>query len=316
LNFNPSFIIPVYNRPQEIDELLASLTQQTYLQPFEVIVVEDGSAQNCDNIIAKYKSKLDLKYFLKQNTGAGLSRNFGMQKASGNYFIVLDSDVLVPEKYLEVVFSALAAHFTDTYGGPDAAHSSFTEVQKAINYAMTSFFTTGGLRGGNNKKSNFQPRSFNMGISKKAFETTQGYSNRKIGEDIELSFKLKELGFTSQLIPDAFVYHKRRSTFIQFLRQTYLFGKERPLLNKQFPKTKKVTYWFPSLFLIGIFFSSSLLIFKCFLPIALYLLYFFVIIIHSATQNKSLKIGFLTIWATLIQFAGYGSGFLKTTFLK
>ncbi len=316
MNFNPSFIIPVYNRPQEIDELLASLTQQTYLQPFEVIVVEDGSAQNCDNIIAKYKSKLDLKYFLKQNTGAGLSRNFGMQKASGNYFIVLDSDVLVPEKYLEVVFSALAAHFTDTYGGPDAAHSSFTEVQKAINYAMTSFFTTGGLRGGNNKKSNFQPRSFNMGISKKAFETTQGYSNRKIGEDIELSFKLKELGFTSQLIPDAFVYHKRRSTFIQFLRQTYLFGKERPLLNKQFPKTKKVTYWFPSLFLIGIFFSSSLLIFKCFLPIALYLLYFFVIIIHSATQNKSLKIGFLTIWATLIQFAGYGSGFLKTTFLK
>jgi glycosyltransferase involved in cell wall biosynthesis len=316
LNFNPSFIIPVYNRPQEIDELLASLTQQTYLQPFEVIVVEDGSAQNCDNIIAKYKSKLDLKYFLKQNTGAGLSRNFGMQKASGNYFIVLDSDVLVPEKYLEVVFSALAAHFTDTYGGPDAAHGSFTEVQKAINYAMTSFFTTGGLRGGSNKKSNFQPRSFNMGISKKAFETTQGYSNRKIGEDIELSFKLKKLGFTSQLIPDAFVYHKRRSTFIQFLRQTYLFGKERPLLNKQFPKTKKITYWFPSLFLIGIFFSSSLLIFKCFLPIALYLLYFFIIIIHSATQNKSLKIGFLTIWATLIQFAGYGSGFLKTTFLK
>jgi len=316
LNFNPSFIIPVYNRPQEIDELLASLTQQTYLLPFEVIVVEDGSAQNCDNIIAKYKSKLDLKYFLKQNTGAGLSRNFGMQKASGNYFIVLDSDVLVPEKYLEVVFSALAAHFTDTYGGPDAAHGSFTEVQKAINYAMTSFFTTGGLRGGSNKKSNFQPRSFNMGISKKAFETTQGYSNRKIGEDIELSFKLKELGFTSQLIPDAFVYHKRRSTFIQFLRQTYHFGKERPLLNKQFPKTKKITYWFPSLFLIGIIFASSLLIFKYYLPIALYLLYFFVIIIHSATQNKSLKIGFLTIWATLIQFAGYGSGFLKTTFLK
>lgn len=316
MNFNPSFIIPVYNRPQEIDELLVSLTKLTYLLPFEVIIVEDGSDQNCENIIAEYKSKLNLKYFLKQNTGAGLSRNFGMQHASGNYFIVLDSDVLVPENYLEVVFNALSENYTDSYGGPDAAHSSFTDVQKAINYAMTSFLTTGGLRGGKNKKSNFQPRSFNMGISKKAFETTQGFSNRKIGEDIELSFKLKELGFTSQLIPNAFVYHKRRSTFTQFLRQTFLFGKERPLLNKQFPKTKKITYWFPSLFLAGIFIAFTLSFFNFYLPVAFYLLYFFVIIIHSTFQNKSLKIGFLTIWATLIQFAGYGSGFLKTTFIK
>ena len=312
MKFQPSLIIPVYNRPDEIDELLESLTKQTFQNPFEVIVVEDGSSQNCENIIEKYRAHLNLKYFLKHNTGAGLSRNFGMENTTGNYFIILDSDVIVPERYLEIVDGALSKHFTDTFGGPDAAHSSFTDVQKAINYAMTSLLTTGGLRGGKKPQGDFQPRSFNMGMSKKAFETTRGYSSRKIGEDIELSFKLLEMGFESQLIPQAFVYHKRRSTFAQFFKQTHNFGKERPILNKQFPKTKKITYWFPSLFVLGTLLSILLTFFKCYLPILGVIIYITSIFIHASFQNKSIKIGGLSVIATLIQFTGYGSGFLKS----
>jgi glycosyltransferase involved in cell wall biosynthesis len=316
LNLNLSLIIPVFNRPDEIEELLQSLTHQTYQKPFEVIIVEDGSSQNCEKIVEKYSSQLNIKYFIKQNTGAGLSRNFGMENASGNCFIVLDSDVLIPEKYLEIVDHKLTENYTDTFGGPDAAHESFSDVQKAINYAMTSILTTGGLRGGRKVKTDFQPRSFNMGISKTAFEKTKGFSSRKIGEDIELSFKLRDMGFQSQLIPEAFVYHKRRSTFDQFFKQTHNFGKERPFLNRQFPSTKKITYWFPSLFLIGSIFSILFLFFKCFLPIGSLIVYLLIILLHSSFLNRSIKIGFLSVWATLIQFTGYGSGFLKSQFYK
>ena len=311
-----SIIVPVYNRPEEIDELLSSLCHQTFDKSFEIVIVEDGSNQNCEDIIGKYASTLNIKYFLKQNTGAGLSRNFGMQHASGNYFIILDSDVLVPENYLHTVFSSLEKNYTDTFGGPDAAHTSFTAKQKAINYAMTSFFTTGGLRGGKNNKGDFQPRSFNMGISKDAFFKSKGYSSRKIGEDIELSVKLKELGFTSQLIHEAYVFHKRRSTFKQFYYQTFKFGFERPLLTKQFPKTTKLTYWFPSLFILGFVFSLILLVFNFSYPIILFFIYFLIIFLHASFENKNLKIGLLTIWATMIQFFGYGMGFLKSNFIK
>lgn len=312
-----SLIIPVYNRPDEIKELLESLMLQTYHQNFEVLIVEDGSEHNSESIVQSFQTPfsnrgIDLRYFLKQNTGAGMSRNYGMQEATGDYFIILDSDIIVPDKYLEIVDQTLTLNYTDTFGGPDAAHESFTDVQKAINYAMTSFLTTGGLRGGKKPKTNFQPRSFNMGISRLAFEKTNGYSKRKIGEDIELSFRLKEMGFKSQLIPDAFVYHKRRSTFKQFFKQTRNFGNERPILSKQFPQTKKITYWFPSLFLIGFWSSIILLFWKCYMPITLVSIYLLMILIHATFQNKSIKIGFLTVWATGIQFMGYGSGFIKS----
>lgn len=312
-----SLIIPVYNRPDEIKELLESLMIQSFQQDFEILIVEDGSEQNSESIVYNFQKiasnrGIELRYFLKQNTGAGMSRNYGMQEATGDYFIILDSDIIVPEKYLEIVDQSLSKNYTDTFGGPDAAHESFSPTQKAINYAMTSFLTTGGLRGGKKPQTNFQPRSFNMGISRLAFEKTNGYSNRKIGEDIELSFRLKEMEFKSQLIPDAYVYHKRRSTFRQFLKQTNNFGKERPLLSKQFPQTNKITYWFPSLFLIGFWSSIILLFWKCYMPITLVSIYLLIILIHATFQNKSIKIGFLTVWATGIQFMGYGSGFIKS----
>ncbi|WP_456377953.1 glycosyltransferase, partial [Lutibacter sp.] len=236
-----SIIIPVYNRPQEIEELLASLTKQTYTKSFEVIVVEDGSSTSSKEIVQSFSSQLNSNYFFKENSGAGASRNFGMQKATGNYFIIFDSDCIIPPNYLVEVERALTANYTDAYGGADAAHTSFTTIQKAINYSMTSFLTTGGIRGNKKAVGKFQPRSFNFGISKKAFEKTKGFSNLKIGEDIDLTFRLWQHNFETQFIENAFVYHKRRATFRQFFKQTFAFGKGRPLLNKKYPKTAKIT---------------------------------------------------------------------------
>ena len=307
-----SIIIPVYNRPQEIEGLLNSLASQDFKNSFEVVIIEDGSSIKAETVVKKYHKNLNINYLFKENSGPGLSRNFGMLKAKGNYFIILDSDVIVPKHYLSVVAKTLITIFTDAFGGPDAAHPSFSVIQKAINYSMTSVLTTGGLRG-HKKNKNFQPRSFNMGLSKKAFEKTDGFSAQRIGEDIDLSFRLKQSGFKTQFIESAFVYHKRRANFEQFFNQTYSFGKARPILSLQHKNTAKLTYWFPSLFLIG--FVLSIFIFPLFqILTALYLLYFLLIFMHSLTINKNILVAFLSIYTTLIQMFGYGLGFLQSQF--
>jgi glycosyltransferase involved in cell wall biosynthesis len=306
-----SIIIPVYNRPQEIEELLASLSKQTYSKGFEIIVVEDGSENTSKEIVENFSNKLTIQYFLKNNTGAGASRNFGMQHATGNYFIIFDSDCVIPPNYLDDVEIALTKNFTDAFGGADAAHTSFTDIQKAINYSMTSFFTTGGIRGNKKAVDKFQPRSFNLGISKKAFEVTNGFSKMKIGEDIDLTFRLWEHNFETQFIENAFVYHKRRATFQQFFKQTFAFGKGRPFLNKKYPGTAKITYWFPSIFIVGFLFSMLIYIFNFPYFIWFYTVYFIIIFVDSLLKNKSIKVAFLSILTTLIQFTGYGFGFLK-----
>ena len=310
-----SIIIPVFNRPQEIDELLESLTKQDFSGDFEVLIIEDGSVQKSDIIVEEYKNQLDLKYFCKENTGAGASRNFGMQQASGNYFIILDSDVIVPPQYLSEVKKTLKINFTDAYGGPDAAHKSFTSLQKAINYSMTSFLTTGGIRGKRSTITKFQPRSFNLGMSKKAFEKTQGFSKMKNGEDIDLTFRLWQLGFETQLIEKAFVYHKRRSTIKQFFKQTFGFGTARPKLNKMYPETAKLTYWFPSLFLIGLDASVFLAIFGHYFLVKAYSVYFLVLLFDSFFKN-GLKVAILCVITSFTQFLGYGLGFLESQFFN
>ncbi len=311
-----SIIIPVYNRPKEIDELLESLTKQDFSDDFEVLIIEDGSTEKCGSIIEKYTNQLDLKYFFKENSGAGASRNFGMQKALGNYFIILDSDVIVPSQYLSEVKKALENNFTDAFGGPDAAHKSFTVMQKAINYSMTSVLTTGGIRGKKQAVGKFQPRSFNLGLSKKAFEKTKGFSKMKNGEDIDLTFRLWENGFETQLIENAFVYHKRRSSIKQFFKQTFGFGTARPILNRKYPQTSKLTYWFPSLFIVGL--SLGFLGFLFGFPQLLYFygFYFILIFLDSLIQNKNLQVAFLSVITTLTQFFGYGLGFLKSQFFS
>ncbi|WP_136666843.1 glycosyltransferase family 2 protein [Flavobacterium sp. H122] len=308
-----SFIIPVYNRPDEIDELLESLTKQTYTKAFEIIIVEDGSTVPCEHIIDKYRSKLNLTYYLKYNSGPGDSRNFGMQYAKGDYYLILDSDCILPPQYLEEVEKSLTEKYVDCFGGPDNMLPSFTAIQKAINFTMTSVLTTGGVRGGTEKIEKFQPRSFNMGISKKAFEASKGFSNIHPGEDPDLSIRLWKMGFETKLIPSAFVYHKRRIDWEKFYIQVNKFGKVRPILNKWYPEYAKPTFYLPSLFVIGVFVGIIATFFFLFdWILKLYFLYTIIIFIASTYKNRSLKVGFYTIIALWRQFFGYGMGFIES----
>jgi glycosyltransferase involved in cell wall biosynthesis len=316
MNLAFSIIVPVYNRPKEIDELLFSLTNQNFEDAYEIIIVEDGSDNSSEDIVEKYSSSLNIKYYYKDNSGAGMSRNYGMSRATGNYFIILDSDVILPNTYLSSVKNALLNNFTDAFGGPDKAHESFTPLQKAINYSMTSVFTTGGIRGKKKSVGKFQPRSFNMGISKEAFEKTKGFNHYKVGEDIDLSFRLWGEGYETQLISDAYVYHKRRTTIKQFFKQTFSFGTARPELNRRFPSTKKITYWFPSVFIFGLDLGIVLLFFGYSKLLLFYLAYFILLFFDSLAQNKSFKVAYLSIITTLTQFYGYGLGFFKSYFFK
>lgn len=307
-----SLIIPVYNRPDEINELLDSLTVQNFDQPFEVVVVEDGSTITCKHLVELYVNKLTLSYFFKANSGPGDSRNFGMKQAKGDYFLIFDSDCIIPKNYLAAVSQALSTEFVDCFGGPDQALDSFSDIQKAINFAMTSFLTTGGIRGGSERISRFQPRSFNMGISKKAFEASKGFGNIHPGEDPDLSIRLWNLGFQTKLIPEAFVYHKRRIDWTKFYTQVNKFGKARPILNSWYPEHAKLTFFFPTLFILGLDVAIIALLFEVYIPIVVYLSYFIVLFFTSLFSNKSLKIASFTLVAVCIQFYGYGLGFLKS----
>lgn len=308
-----SFIIPVYNRPNEIKELLESLLNQTYKKDYEIVIVEDGSSIPSDKIVSEFKDKLDISYYQKSNSGPGDSRNYGMRLAKGNYYIVLDSDCILPPEYLVEAEKSLLKDFVHCYGGPDAAHTSFTNVQKAINYAMTSFLTTGGIRGKKNAVGKFQPRSFNMGISKEAFEKVGGYGNIHPGEDPDLTIRIWEKGFQTKLIPEAFVYHKRRIDWNKFFIQVKKFGMVRPILNKWHPKTAKLTYWFPSIFILGLLGAVLFLFIGIVWPIACYGVYFGLLLFDAFIRNKSASIAFMAVFATIVQFFGYGFGFLKSS---
>ena len=309
-----SFIIPVYNRPDEIQELLQSFKALKTTTAFEIVVVEDGSTIDSKDVIESFKNKLDISYFYKENSGPGDSRNFGMQHAKGNYFIILDSDCILPDNYLNEVEKSLETNYVDCFGGPDAAHDSFTNLQKAINFSMTSFITTGGIRGNKKSVDTFQPRSFNMGISKKAFITSKGFGQIHPGEDPDLSIRLWNLGFKTRLIPEAFVYHKRRISWNKFYIQVNKFGMVRPILNKWHPSTKKITYWFPTLFCLGFVLAITLLFFNIKWGILGYLLYFVLAFFTVLLSTKSISVAILSLIAIVIQFFGYGYGFLKSTF--
>jgi len=310
-----SFVIPVFNRPDEIRELLESLVLQNYTASFEVVLIEDGSSISSENVVSEYKDKLSISYYQKENTGPGASRNYGMDRAKGNYFIILDSDCILPPQYLIEVDKSLNAEFVHCFGGPDAAHESFSVVQKAINYAMTSVLSTGGIRGSKNSVGKFQPRSFNMGISKEAFEKVGGFGKIHPGEDPDLTFRIWKAGYQTKLISEAFVYHKRRIDWNKFYKQVNKFGMVRPILNKWHPETAKMTYWFPTFFCIGLLISVGFAIFKIVAPFLLFASYFILVFIDSFIKNKSISIAVLSLFAVAVQFVGYGLGFLKSTFL-
>ena len=305
-----SIIIPVYNRPQEVDELLESLCRQTF-NDFEVVVVEDGSTEKCEAVCQKYANRLPVNYYFKPNSGPGPSRNYGAERSQGDYLIILDSDVIVPGKYLEIVKNELDREPCDAFGGPDRAHPSFTPIQKAINYSMTSFFTTGGIRGGTKKLDKFYPRSFNLGIKKSVYEALGGFAPMRYGEDIDLSTRIFKNGYSCRLFPEAFVYHKRRVKFSSFFRQVKHSGEARVVLKKKYPETFKLVHLLPAAFVVGNLLLVLLAIFHSWLwllPIAIYALMVF---FDSWRKNKSLKVALLSIPAAYCQLFGYGTGFLQ-----
>ncbi|MEJ8770136.1 glycosyltransferase [Prevotella sp. HCN-7019] len=306
-----SFIIPVYNRPDEVDELLQSMTRQT-LTDFEVIVVEDGSVRDCKNVCDSYAGRLDLHYHMKENSGPGQSRNYGAERARGEYLIILDSDVVLPDGYLQSVDDELKARPADAFGGPDCAHPSFTPTQKAISYSMTSFFTTGGIRGGKKKMDKFYPRSFNMGIRRDVYMALGGFSRMRFGEDIDFSIRIFKAGHACRLFPGAWVWHKRRTDFRKFFRQVYNSGIARINLYKKYPESLKIVHLMPAAFTAGTALLIVLAAVMCqplwLAPIVLYAL---MILADSSIHNRSLRIGLLSVAAAFVQLTGYGLGFFN-----
>ena len=323
-----SIIVPVYNRPDEVDELLRSLTGQT-MKDFEVLIVEDGSQRDCREVVEKYKPQLNLKYFAKPNSGPGQSRNYGAQRAQGDMLIVLDSDVVLPQGYMKAVDDEMRRQPAVAFGGPDASHPSFTNVQKAISYSMTSFFTTGGIRGGKKKLDKFYPRSFNTGIRRDVYQQLGGFSKMRFGEDIDFSYRIVEAGHQPRLFADAWVWHKRRTDFRKFFRQVYNSGIARINLEKRHPGTLKLVHLLPAVFTIGVIalvlvsaVGRALMHYDapnwrtwywvCALPWIPILLYSLVIFIDSALKNKSLRVGLLSVPAAFVQLMGYGFGFIES----
>lgn len=309
-----SIIIPIFNRPDELDELLQCIEKQAHTN-FEVIIIEDGSSLKCDKIVKKYASKIDIKYFYQDNTGQGFARNLGLAKASGDYFIILDSDALLEPNYLEIVAKEIKINGLDLFGGPDKDHASFTPIQKAISYSMTSVFTTGGIRGSKkNLGGTFHPRSFNMGFSRKLYETVGGFKITRMGEDIEFSIRAIEAGFKSGLIQDAFIYHKRRTSFSQFFKQLFFFGRARINIARFFPKELKLVHYFPAIFTISciILILLPFLSWKLFwIGAVLFAIFKALIFVDSWRQSGSLKVAYLSVVAAFIQLFAYGLGFIK-----
>ncbi len=366
-----SIIIPVYNRSDEVDELLESLCRQT-VTDFEVLIVEDGSQRDCKAVVDKYTDRLDVKYFMKPNSGPGQSRNYGAERANGEWLIILDSDVVLPEGYLAAVdkrikseevriksydypaadhsrpesnhsssLLTLNSNVIAAFGGPDASHPSFTPVQKAISYSMTSFFTTGGIRGGKAKLDKFYPRSFNMGIRRDVYLALVGFSKMRFGEDIDFSYRIVEAGYKPQLFPDAWVWHKRRTDFKKFFCQVYNSGIARINLMKRHPGTLKLVHLLPTVFTLGVI--ACIMLFAlgaalyiegewldaynlrptddmhqgvgfvfCILALLPLLFYSLVIFIDSTIRNRSLWVGLLSIPAAFVQLTGYGLGFIES----
>lgn len=304
-----SVIIPVYNRPDEVDELLESLSHQT-LKDFEVLVVEDGSSVPCKEVADKYRLSMEVRYYAKPNSGPGQTRNYGAERSRGEYLLILDSDCILPEGYLQAVEAELEREPADAFGGPDRAHASFTPVQKAINYAMTSFFTTGGIRGGKKKMDNFYPRSFNMGVRADVYKALGGFSNMRFGEDIDFSIRIFKNGYRCRLFPGAWVWHKRRTDFRKFFKQVHNSGIARINLYKKYPESLKLVHLLPAVFTVGVVLVllASLV---CPWSLLLLLMFALVIFLDSSLRNRRVWIGALSVGAAFIQLTGYGSGFLR-----
>ena len=308
-----SVIVPVYNRIDEVEDLMGSLESQT-CKDFEVVIVEDGSSLPCGDVVKRHAG-VRSKYYYKDNEGRSIARNYGMERAAGAYFIFFDSDCVIPERYFEILSEELDRNPVDCFGGPDAAHDSFTSTQKAINYAMTSFLTTGGIRGGKVSLEKFTPRTFNMGFSREVYDKVGGF-REMFSEDIDMSTRIRQAGFSISLIRAVSVYHKRRVDFRKFFRQVHVFGMSRITLRLLYPGSMKAVHTLPALAVIagavllslGIFVSPWWL-----LPLGVYLAAIF---LSAVVATRSLVIALKAVPASVIQITGYGSGFIRAYVTK
>lgn len=304
-----SIIVPVYNRPQEIQELLESLSHQSDGE-FEIVIVEDGSKDDCAAVVHDFATQLNITYVVQPNAGPAAARNRGASEAKGEVFVFMDSDCIVPADYVATLNRHLKEEHVEFFGGPDSAAADFTPLQKAVSYSMTSFFTTGGIRGGGRKLEKFCPRSFNLGIARDLFFRVDGFTDMRIGEDIDFSKKVFATGAVAHFFPDAVVCHKRRTSMRLFFKQVFIFGTARVNLNIRHPQTRRVVYLLPMLFTLG---SFALLVCAAavspwFLaPLAVLMLLWAV---DSGARNRSVRIGWLSIWTSFIQLYGYGIGYL------
>lgn len=324
-----SILVPVYNRPSEVQELLESLTKQSFTD-FEVVIVEDGSSLKCEEVCSSFADKMNIQYFFKENSGPGQTRNYAAERAQGDYFLILDSDVILPADYLKNTADELAREYADAFGGPDAAHESFTDLQKAISYSMTSFFTTGGIRGGKKKMDKFYPRSFNLGVKAEVFRALGGFSDMRFGEDIDFSIRIFKGGYQCRLFPESWVWHKRRTDLKKFFKQVYNSGMARINLYKKYPESLKLVHLLPALFTVGSWgcilsavvalvvslFSGSFSICWPLLCLSPLILYSLLVMVDSSLQNSSLKIGLLSVPAAFTQLWGYGLGFIHAWFSR
>jgi glycosyltransferase involved in cell wall biosynthesis len=306
-----SIIIPVYNRPDEMKELLDSLVKQTN-KDFELVVVEDGSSISSEDLCKSYSDQIQISYYYKENQGPSIARNYGLAKAKGNYYLFFDSDCILPPHYMETIHKELSEDFVDCYGGPDGAMEDFSNFQKAVSYAMTSFFTTGGIRGGKKQVHKFHPRSFNLGFSKKVYENTGGFpvTTMHPGEDMVFAIEVIKRGFETRLVRDAYVFHKRRISFKKFYKQVFGFGKTRYIISKHYPETFKIFFLFPSIFTLGTIGAliMGIAVHRIFaFPV---LLYATLVLFDAISKSKSLKIGFISLAASFVQLFGYGIGFM------
>ena len=304
-----SIIVPVYNRIDEVHELLASLEAQS-VKNFEVILVEDGSTEPCGaEAEAAAARGLDVKYFFKANEGRSIARNYGMERADGDYLVFFDSDCVIPPDYFKNLEKELARKPVDCFGGPDAAHESFSDTQKAINYSMTSFLTTGGIRGGKIQLDKFVPRTFNMGFSRGVYEGVGGF-REMFSEDIDMSTRIRNAGFSIGLIQNP-VWHKRRVDFRKFFRQVYVFGKSRVTLKLLYPGSLKAVHLLPAVFVLGVVALILLGIFVSpwfLLPLGVY---FLAVFAGALIATRRLKIAAMSVPAAIIQLGGYGIGFIQ-----
>ncbi len=313
-----SVIIPVYNRPEELRELLESLKTQSF-SDFEIIVIEDGSIIDSSDVIASFSDKLKIQYLVQSNTGQGFARNNGMNIAKAAFFVILDSDVILPSDYLKKLSNAIESRILDAFGGPDAADNDFSALQKAMDFAMTSFWTTGGIRGKMKDPSKYQVRGFNMGVSRKVFEATGGFIDANQGEDIEWSIRIKKAGFKLELVQEAFVYHKRKNTLVSFVKQAFSFGRNRVNVSRYHPGAIKLVHWLPTFFMlfclsIPVFFLINKPLFQ--LSLGLFLTWSIGVVVSSTIKNSSIKVGILSWMTSISQLWSYGLGLPLELFKK